>query len=505
MKKFNFKKLLIKIATGTSLCFSLSACLTSGGGKAVIQPVRKNLTTELALVSNGSLHVGGGSMDNPASCTTQLGTVTQGGGSHEFAFTIATAGTIQVNIQDLCGVNLGLNTLTIQKAGLPIEVDGRTAAYNLPIGATSFLSDTWDLQPGSYSIKLESDPGSVLNPDWDDFFVQGMSVFSDKILSPGTRTSDTSTLTQVMDQPFHLGDNDLSSSVCYTPVAGMTTNGVAMTMTVDVLVEGTTIEFESLGLCGVDKNNNRLVLENLSGTEVAGQPLIPGAATNSLFAVSLPKGTYTLTLNSASLLVEDDSVDPPVTSEFGTDYDDFILTSMNIKPNKPIVLGPPIGMANPVPSIFVDSITWGFDRDFHIGDGNVGALGDCAARMAAIPSSGSEIALEFDTVTANTQVVVYLGDLCGIDSTTADGGYSLNTAVNIENVGGGQEGTATIIFPGSVAAFMDTITLPTVGTYRVHIFAGHGVFVDDIDDFIAGKIEIRSSAPLVRGAVIENN
>ncbi len=149
---------------------------------------------------------------------------------------------------------------------------------------------------------------------------------------------------------------------------------------------------------------------------------------------------------------------------------------------------PQIGPQNQVIQPNPNTIVFGKDQVFHIGDGRYENT-SCKDQVAALPLTGNAYFFEFEVTADNTVVSVNTAKICGIDYATNT--YEIYSGVNRVQ---GQ------YIPRGQEAFTSTqIPLPR-GRYGVVLASGWGrdpgEARNDRDDYIVGHVTIQANQPI---------
>ncbi len=140
-------------------------------------------------------------------------------------------------------------------------------------------------------------------------------------------------------------------------------------------------------------------------------------------------------------------------------------------------------------------IVFGGDKVFHIGDGRYPAS-TCQRQINAYPLSGTKYFFEFEVLEDSTLVDIDVLTVCGVD-------YSDSNAIDLVN-SSGQYVDTRMIRAGSLSTGLNSRTL-NKGRYSVLVESRRnttaGVEGGDNDDFIVGKIRVRSSRNIKPGDV----
>ena len=144
-------------------------------------------------------------------------------------------------------------------------------------------------------------------------------------------------------------------------------------------------------------------------------------------------------------------------------------------------IGPNSQVTQPTPN----SVVFGHDQVFHIGDGKFDNS-SCRRQVAALPLTGNAYFFQFEVLNDNTAVQVNVGSICGVD-------YPTNTFA----IFAGQAMMQSRSLPMLALQFAGTSTVLNKGIYDVVLASGfghdHGDPVGDFDDFIVGNVTIAGS------------
>jgi hypothetical protein len=148
---------------------------------------------------------------------------------------------------------------------------------------------------------------------------------------------------------------------------------------------------------------------------------------------------------------------------------------------KPPQIGPSDQILQPDPN----TVIFGRDRVFHIGD-NKYENTSCKEQIAALPLEGNAYFFQFEVLNDNTTVEINVGKICGIDYTSNT--YELYSGRNrvqgryIQRMGTTVEGTNLML---------------RKGTYNVVLSSGLGRYNysarPDLDDYVVGNVTVKGN------------
>ena len=149
---------------------------------------------------------------------------------------------------------------------------------------------------------------------------------------------------------------------------------------------------------------------------------------------------------------------------------------------------PQIGPQNQVIQPNQNTIIFGKDQVFHIGDGRFDNT-SCKEQVAALPLTGNAYFFEFEVTNDNTVVTINTAKICGVD-------YGTNTY----ELYSGRSRVQGQYIPRAQETLMSAqIPLPR-GRYAVVLASGwgrdSGEARNDRDDYIVGNVTIQANQPI---------
>ena len=149
---------------------------------------------------------------------------------------------------------------------------------------------------------------------------------------------------------------------------------------------------------------------------------------------------------------------------------------------------PQIGPDNQVNQPNPNTIVYGIDQVFHIGDGRFEGT-SCKQEVSQLALAGNAYFFEFEVLTDSTQMTIDVAKLCGIDYTTNT--YELYSGRSVVQ--------------GLGIPLVETkLTSPRIslnkGVYTIILAAGFGAGAGqsrkDLDDYIVGSVTVNGSKPV---------
>jgi hypothetical protein len=149
---------------------------------------------------------------------------------------------------------------------------------------------------------------------------------------------------------------------------------------------------------------------------------------------------------------------------------------------------PQIGPNNQVNQPNANTIVFGVDKVFHVGDGKFQNT-SCMQQVSALPLAGNAYFFEFEVLTDSTELTVVVAKLCGID-------YSSNTY----EVYASNSRLQTQAIPAAAHGLTSPVISLNKGVYTVILGSGYGIgagqMASDLDDYVVGNVTMSGSKPV---------